>query len=194
MNKKTKTRVSKKIVIMIIIVTLFNFVMPNFSMADDAEDGGVIFKYFVPIVLAIPDLLLNKLQHIFIGEREDGKRENGIDIPIPEEEKRDINIGQEMTGKYSDDEIFDVISAYVILYSPGTIFAGKIPGLDVNFISPMGDKNGISKTYFTRYFYDLVNDNIDDYDDLTINYGFDPEEATQTESSSDALTYIIWFR
>ena len=80
MNKITRPRTSKKIVIMILIVTLFNFVMPNFSRAEeDVEDGGIIFKFLTPIALAIPDLLLQKMQNIFIGDKEEGKRENGID-------------------------------------------------------------------------------------------------------------------
>ena len=29
------------------------------------------------------------------------------------------------------------INPYVIKYSPGIIFSGKVPGLDVNFITPM---------------------------------------------------------
>ena len=187
MNKITRPRTSKKIVIMILIVTLFNFVMPNFSRAEeDVEDGGIIFKFLTPIALAIPDLLLQKMQNIFIGDKEEGKRENGIDYDF-ETSGEEIEIGQENPKKG--------ISAYVILYSPGTIFAGKIPGLDVNFISPMGDENGITKTYFTKYYYgEKPIDHVTKYSELEKKYGFNPKNATQTESSSKPLTYLIWFR
>ena len=51
MNKITRPRTSKKIVIMILIVTLFNFVMPKPSQANILSD------VFTDILVDIPDVL-----------------------------------------------------------------------------------------------------------------------------------------
>ena len=41
----------------------------------------------------------------------------------------------------------DQTKQYAIRYSPGIIFSGKVPGLDVNFISPMKSKKAINTIY-----------------------------------------------
>jgi hypothetical protein len=117
----------------------------------------------------IPDLLLNKLQVIFIG-----KDENGIEPEIAQEDPE------------------GGISNYLIMYSPGVIFSGQIAGLDVNFISPMGDINGIVKRDWQSYEYNEVEDDVD-YADLKANYGFDENKIIEGINNSDAGTYVLWF-
>ena len=67
MNKITRPRTSKKIVIMILIVTLFNFVMPNFSIADDSINGGIFFKPIAQFITHIADLIIQMIQGFAIG-------------------------------------------------------------------------------------------------------------------------------
>lgn len=169
MNRMTKKQ-KNRIIIMLVITLLCNFVMPNCIYAEDKDEstGGVIFKYGVPIMLMIPDLLITKLQQIFIAD----------DSQIAVEDPK------------------GGISYYSILYSPGVIFSGKVPGLDVNFISPMGDKDGRVEMKWYDYDYkQLEKDNDDiDTDYLIENYGLDLDKDGEGTSHSDILTYIFWFR
>ena len=63
---------TNKIIIALIVVMLCNFIMPNFVFATDDEEnpeGGVIFKYLIPVLLMAPDLLVQKLQQILRDDR-----------------------------------------------------------------------------------------------------------------------------
>ena len=101
MNKKTNTK-TNKVIVMIVIVMLLNFVMPNYSNAGIVTNWAKnkILNAFAELLLVIPDSLLEGLQGIFLDES-----------------------SIEEDGKYS------------IKLSPGTIFAGKIPAFDIDFIS-----------------------------------------------------------
>ena len=161
MNKINESK-PKKLIIIIVIVMLCNFVMPNYALA---MDGGVIFKYGVPILLMVPDLLIQKLQQIFIDEDSD------IALKDPE----------------------GGVSNYSILYSAGVIFSGKVPGLDVNFISPMG-KNGVVNLKRNVYKYTQVgNRGQYDYEDLVNQYGLKTGEENEGVNMSDAATFLFWF-
>ena len=96
-NNKNQT---KKIIIMVLIVLLFNFVIPTYSQA------GILLNFFSNILVFFPDKIIEGLQEILIG---DGNITNN--------------------GKYS------------IKVSPGIIFAGKIPLLDINFINSKEDSS-----------------------------------------------------
>lgn len=69
-NKET----SKKIIIVTILITIFNFVSPIISSADLAdaanEFGGALFKPISQLLLAVSDLVIEGLQKIFIGSGE----------------------------------------------------------------------------------------------------------------------------
>ena len=182
MNKIISKENQKKLIIMIVIIMLFNFVMPNYSFALRGG-GGEIFKYFAPIALMIPDLILNKLQNIFIGKDTKGK---------------DIEIAQE------DPE--GGVSHYLIMYSPGVIFSGQVAGLDVNFMSPLtteGYSEGHVVYKVNTYDYGEEIETLPDgtkrkgkfdKDDLEKYYGFNEENATKNVSNSDTETWIVWFR
>ncbi len=161
MIKLTKSK-ANKIIIAIIIVMLCNFVMPNYTFAA----GGIIFKYAVPILLLVPDLLVQKLQQIFIDENSD------------------IAIKDPKGG----------VSNYYIRYSPGVIFSGKVPGLDVNFFSPMGNKFGETIFKWQTYTYPEppIATEIDSLDKLK-PYGFDIEKAVQGVNYSEVDEYVLWF-
>lgn len=105
MNKKVKNK-TNKVIIMIIIIMLFNFVMPNYSRAGIITDWVThkILDAFAELLLVVPDALFSALQGVFVGD----------------------------ASIYEDDK-------YSIKFSPGTIFAGKIPAFDIDFISDKGN-------------------------------------------------------
>lgn len=161
MNRLTKKK-TDKVIIITVIVLLCNFVMPNYVQA---ADGGVIFKYVIPTMLMIPDLLLEKLQKIFVDE------------------KSSIAVRDPKNG----------ISHYSIMYSPGAIFSGKLAGFDVNFISPLGDDNGIVRIPYKTYIYNDDPVKIDSYEQLKNEYGL-PENIEENLSTSKIMTHLLWFR
>ena len=98
----------KKIIISIIILISFSFVVPNYSHAGTL--GGDLFKPIAQLICDVGDLVIKGLQLMFMGDG-DIRAESPDTARIP--------------------------SGYLIRYSPGIIFTGTIPGLDVNFINPM---------------------------------------------------------
>ena len=92
---------AKKIIIMVLIVLLFNFVIPTYSQA------GVILNLFANMLVFFPDNILDGLQEILLGE----------------------------------EKIEPTEGTYSIKLSPGTIFSGKIPLFNINFIKPVEDKS-----------------------------------------------------
>ena len=62
----TDKKISKKIIISIVIVMLFNFTSPTISQADE-DDGGALFRPVCELLLTVSDLILGKLQKYFIG-------------------------------------------------------------------------------------------------------------------------------
>ena len=89
-----KREQKNKLIIMLIIVLMFNFIMPTYSRA------GLLLNAFSELLLAIPDMLLGAIQEVFVGY---GNLQNAN-------------------------------GSYCIKFAPGTIFAGKIPAFDINFI------------------------------------------------------------
>lgn len=164
MDKLTKKK-TNKIIITTVIIMLCNFAMPNYVHADDDSDnGGVLFKYVIPTVLMIPDLLIGKLQQIFVADDSD------IAIEDPE----------------------GGITHYSIMYSPGAIFSGRIPGFDVNFISPSG-VNGIVDINYDEMKYTKLAEDVE-YNELVEKYGLKIDDAKETETSSSILERCFWFR
>ena len=110
----TNKEISKKIVIAIIIVMLFNFTSPTVSHA--GGDIGVLFTPLMEFLCTVADLVLEGLQGYFVGNRE-----IAYDGP-PNAEFREFHI----------------------CYSPGAIFSNKVAGLKTNFINASGDDNEIT--------------------------------------------------
>lgn len=100
----------KKIVILLVTITLINALMPLHMVSADADEdfGGVLFRPICQFIAGIGDLFISGLQWLFIG---------------------DPNI---KTGEIPELNM----ATYVIRYSPGLIFSNEVPGLDANFINP----------------------------------------------------------
>lgn len=101
MNKRAKNN-TKKVIIMLIIIMVCNFIVPNYSHAGLIEYLVIdpLLDSFAELLLFIPDEIFSGLQYMFMGYKE---------IKSPR-------------------------GYYAIGYSPGTIFAGKIPMFNINFI------------------------------------------------------------
>lgn len=104
----------KKIVILLVVITLVNALIPLHIVSADADEdfGGALFRPICQFLAGIGDLLLSGLQWIFIGDP---------DIKAAEIPNTDMGV-------------------YVIRYSPGIIFSNEVPGLDANFINPSEEK------------------------------------------------------
>ena len=127
MNKKARNN-TKKIIIILIIVTFCNFIVPKISFA---VNGGQFFKPIAQSIAHASDIILGLFQGIFTGNK---------NLAI------EANIPTKSMG-------------YYILYSPGIIFSGKVPALDINFIHPIkeGERKYIEYYDFGEYYNkDLV--------------------------------------
>ena len=112
----TNQKNSKKIIISLLLVMLFNFSSPTISNA--ATSGGVLFDAVCDLLTTIGDYLIEGLQGYFTGVREITK------TPVP-------GVPGEEEGSEYDE--------YIIAYSPGIIFSGKVAALKTNFINAKSD-------------------------------------------------------
>ncbi len=68
MSKIISKENQKKIIMMIVIIMLFNFVMPNCTFAiDGAINGGIFFKPIAQFIAHIADLVIQVFQSYFVG-------------------------------------------------------------------------------------------------------------------------------
>lgn len=155
MKKITKKSILQKITISILsIMLLFNFIVPTYSHADF---GGVLLSPVVDLLCSIGDAVINILQFCLTGEGPDLNFSMSAFLVEDDEFWTD--------GKYDDyknppqntntddktpEETIDVENEFekgwfgvsdkyhipVATYSPEQIFAGTVPGLDINFINP----------------------------------------------------------
>lgn len=159
MKKITKKSILQKITISILsIMLLFNFIVPTYSHAGAASEfGGILLSPVVDLLCSIGDAVINILQFCLTGEGPDlnfsmsaflveddefwtsgeydeyknPPKNTNTDDKTPEET---IDVENEFEKGW-----FGVSDKYhipVATYSPEQIFAGTVPGLDINFINP----------------------------------------------------------
>lgn len=158
MKKITKKSILQKITISILsIMLLFNFIVPTYSHAGAASEfGGILLSPVVDLLCSIGDAVINILQFCLTGEGPDlnfsmsaflveddefwtsgeydeyknPPQNTNTDDKTPEET---IDVENEFEKGW-----FGVSDKYhipVATYSPEQIFAGTVPGLDINFIN-----------------------------------------------------------
>lgn len=124
MLKKLKGNVTKKILMVLVIVILCNFTFPMYSHALDA---GILFEPIKMFISAIGDIVISAVNSFFTGTwvgASDAKAVPGD------------------SGDYGSDQSKDEwaqnlwreIDWPTILISPQEIFAGKVLALNVNFL------------------------------------------------------------
>ncbi len=157
----TEKKIIQKILIAIVLVTLFNFIIPNISQADDEESGvnGVLFEPIKDFLLGIGDVaswLMNKI--IYQADEtfldiyyEDTLKAvlrdsdsfwdgvaKGFDWIGEKIEKATWNFIDWTNGEYSSasHSLPKHLRLPMIMLSPEEIFKGEVPLLDVNFFNP----------------------------------------------------------
>ena len=146
----TKKGITQKIISAVILVTLCNFVFPMYSRADI---GGILFDPIANFVVSIGDALLAGLQSFLYDGKGIGKSlissifggvgdlSNYPEMAFSEERTKAVEISNNDFSANWLDLVVDLLGGknYVIpkiQYSVDKIFAGQIPALDINFISP----------------------------------------------------------
>lgn len=129
-----------------------------------ADFGGKLFEPISQLLCGVADLVIMGLQKIFVGD------------------------GDIYYGGISEIES----STYHIKYSPGIIFSGGIPALDVNFIDP--NFQGDESFYPTKETgtWEKVNDySLDDKNDLDelAKIGFDKNVQQPRYAVTDGERY-----
>ena len=109
--KKIKSKMLKKVLpIFLLFVLIFNFIMPNYVYATSPSAGGVI-----------GGVLFSPIKFLLCAV--------GDAVML---------ILQNTFVTYGTPISLD--GYYEIRYSPGIIFQGDVPGLDINFLDPMKPK------------------------------------------------------
>lgn len=152
MKKITKKSILQKITISILsIMLLFNFIVPTYSHADF---GGVLLDPVVDLLCSIGDAVVNLLQLCMTGETGTKELNFSMSAFLVEDDEFWNNAGDQYTkyigagGSITEDinveedfekgwlGLSDKYYIPVATYSPEQIFAGKVAGLDINFINP----------------------------------------------------------
>lgn len=135
----TKKGTTQKIILIVIIAILWNFVFPTFSRADL---GGLLFDPIANIIMSVLDVVVAILQTFFYNGFTGTIQDIFQDYKsIPEMTTPSSNV---VTINASDltANLWDVITpgkSYhipTIQYSVDKIFAGQVPAFDINFINP----------------------------------------------------------
>ena len=148
---------TQKIIIAIVVVILFNFIVPVRVQADGWDIGGDLLKEFVHLLAALGDVFMGALNKMMVGVSSISStmlpttnanfKENGANNS---EETRsslyatnsDVSEAKSkgtlmvVNGGEMDGLLFSDWRIPNIMYSPESIFSNRIAALDVNFINP----------------------------------------------------------
>lgn len=69
MKKYAKSKMFKKIALILLVIIIFNFMVVNVSRAD-SDEGGVLFNPITDFLKTISDLILGFIQNIFVGDKD----------------------------------------------------------------------------------------------------------------------------
>ena len=69
MKEKVRTKVSKQIICMIVMIMLCNFIMPNYAYAADTDGGGSIFDPLIKFVTFLCDSVMQFMQNSFTSSQ-----------------------------------------------------------------------------------------------------------------------------
>ena len=140
----TKKKNSQKIMIVLLMVIVLNFSIPNYSQAGAFSDiAGDLLKELVQLVASFGDVVMGALNHFMLGTDKiitsamlDQDDSNLTDESSWIHYKEGDAISTEKTVNEEDLDAF-IFTDWKIpnfLYCPENIFANKIAALDVNFV------------------------------------------------------------
>ena len=155
----TNKNFKQKIILALVIVILFNFLMPVCSQAVTGI-GGDLLKELVKLFIGIGDVVNGIMNKVFLGTTKmynsaildygsdeleaNLDKDSGSSLAYvrsdgtpPSEDKGDTIVTLEKGFLFEGQGwLFDTVQVPNILYCPENMFANKIAMLDVNFINP----------------------------------------------------------
>ena len=150
----TNKNVIQKIVIILLIVILFNFLVPVRSEALIKEVGGSLLKTLLHMFQGLGDIINGMFNHFMLGtseiigsamfDKDDPDFKANIQDPNssiyygdgPTDGAVEVVIDKDYMFEGQGWLFGDTIQIPNILYCPENIFANKIAVLDVNFLNP----------------------------------------------------------
>lgn len=149
----TKKGTLQKTTIVILMIFCINFITPTYSHAVDWSGmGGVLASPIVDFFCSIGDVIINLLQRSMTGEWGSAGAANMSLSAFLMDSKEYYSSAHytPATGTASESNKIDPENDFdkgwlnlkdeyyipIATYSPEQIFAGKVPGLDINFIKP----------------------------------------------------------
>ena len=143
----TKKGIIQKIIVLIIFVMLFNFIVPNISLAigEKKDNASEIFgRLFAPIkelLLGVTDAVIWGLQYVMYGVPETF-RDMRVNESLSEymQDYKQNTDWSGLIGEYNDgNSIPKHLRIPEFFITPGEIFSNEIPLLDVDFFNIDGD-------------------------------------------------------
>ena len=170
MEKLHSKKITKYITIIAVIIMLCNFVMPNYTYAaTNNANGGELHDPLVKFLVFLSDSIFQFLQESFTSMES-----------IKEEDD---------DGNY----------VYKFQYSPGIIFSGHVPALDINFItandvtalstSTTSDVKKIMREYVYKKALDWYNESSKD-DDKRVAYEQLDKKKYKLESGIKSVRFF----
>ena len=142
----TKKKNSQKIMIVLLMVIVLNFSIPNYSQAVDWNNiAGDLLKELVQLVASFGDIVMGALNHFMLGtdkyitsamlDKDDANLSDSSSWLFYGGNKSEISAERTVNEEDLDGFIFpDSWKIPNFLYCPENIFANKIAALDVNFV------------------------------------------------------------
>ncbi len=142
----TKKKNSQKIMIVLLMVIVLNFSIPNYSQAVDWNNiAGDLLKELVQLVASFGDIVMGALNHFMLGtdkymtsamlDKDDANLSDSSSWLYYGGNKSEISAKRTVNEEDLDGFIFpDSWKIPNFLYCPENIFANKIAALDVNFV------------------------------------------------------------
>ena len=140
----TNNRKNQKFIIVLIMIVILNFSIPNYSQAWGFGDiAGDLLKELIQLIASLGDIVMGGLNHFMLGtdktltssmlDQEDSNFTNQDSwLYYDGSDKNEVKID----SKDLDAFIFSDWKIPNFLYCPENIFSNKIALLDVNFINP----------------------------------------------------------
>ena len=144
-----KKGIIQKIAIVLLILTVFNFIYPNVARANALEDvGGVLLEPALSLVQGLSEGVVWLMHWIILGQTDISyKVDSGISVEFKPIVKMLLKADARITGSpltslgslLVEDylkQVYENIELPNYNLTPEEIFSNRIPMLDVNFISP----------------------------------------------------------
>lgn len=166
MQKLLKGTITKKIILVLTVAILCNFVIPNYSQAD----AGILLDPIKMFVAFVGDAVISGINMCFTGQwigASDSKATPASGVDVDE------------WKKHWAEGFGNTIDWPTILVTPEEIFSGKVLGLNVNFLREIGND-----------YEDIGNNNGSNIDGVRESLDISTDNPIGTQGYKDALTSL----